>query len=60
MTPLAANMLGLTTAGIATLFVPFCSTYSLLAAYCIVWGGSIGEFLLKEIDPDFNIESVLV
>ncbi|CAF3407057.1 unnamed protein product [Rotaria socialis] len=41
MSPLLVNNIGLTIAGVATLLVPLCSTYELLIAYCIVWGGAI-------------------
>ncbi|CAF0728838.1 unnamed protein product [Adineta ricciae] len=41
MSPLLVNNIGLTVAGISTLLVPFCSTYSLLIIYCVIWGGFI-------------------
>ena len=43
ITPLLANNLGLALAGLATLLVPFCSTYTLLVTYAIIWGGAIGK-----------------
>jgi hypothetical protein len=46
MTPLLVNNIGLTVAGIATLFVPFCHTHGLLITYCIIWGGFIGKIRL--------------
>lgn len=41
LSALLVNNIGLTVAGIVTLLVPLCSNYSLLVAYCIVWGGFI-------------------
>ena len=43
MSPLLVNNIGLLVAGLATLFVPLCSTHGLLITYCVVWGGFIGE-----------------
>ncbi|CAF3493628.1 unnamed protein product [Rotaria sp. Silwood1] len=41
MTPLLANNIGLSIAGVATFLVPLCSSHGHLIAYCIVWGGAI-------------------
>lgn len=42
LTPLLVNNIGLAVAGIATLFVPLCVSYTHLAFYCIIWGAFIG------------------
>ncbi|CAF1273343.1 unnamed protein product [Rotaria sordida] len=45
MNPLLVNNIGLSIAGVATFLVPLCSTHGHLIAYCIVWGGAIGNSL---------------
>jgi hypothetical protein len=46
LSPLLVNNIGLTIAGIATLFVPLCQTRGHLIAYCIIWGAFIGKIFV--------------
>jgi hypothetical protein len=55
MSPLLVNNIGLTIAGLATLFVPFCTTHGLLITYCIIWGGFIGKNFLFIFENYFLI-----
>ena len=48
MTPLLVNNIGLLVAGVVTLLVPVCATHGLLIAYCVIWGGFIGEDRIGE------------
>ncbi|UJR33413.1 hypothetical protein I4U23_020857 [Adineta vaga] len=60
MSPLLVNNIGLTVAGIATLLVPYCYTYTLLIIYCVVWGGFIGKKILIATGIHMDLSSATV
>jgi hypothetical protein len=54
LSPLLVNNIGLTIAGIATLFVPLCQTHALLIIYCIIWGAFIGKICVFVSEKMFS------